>query len=301
MPSTRPFTLVLAAILALVAAPAAGQNLVVNGDFDSSLAAWVYFGDDTEWAPLDAEGEPGSGSVRVGNRIEHAAGGEAINQCIPVTAGKTYEIGASGYLPAGQATTGRVQVSGYWSTRTSCNPPGELGPIVPSEVTGSWVPLTATAVAPPGAIALRLNLVVLKEEAGGTLDAHFDDAFVCEVGTCDAVAAPWITSPEYPDFRFRVTITAGDKVFPGAPEASCQPDTVCVSGALRGRSEVFLRILGPRPNGYLWPTIVRFTPSAVEVEVEQLSRGVRRVYSLPEVPAGVDELSGLQDRLGFVP
>jgi hypothetical protein len=87
----------------------------------------------------------------------------------------------------------------------------------------------------------------------------------------------------------------------GIREASCQPETVCVSGAVPGRSEVFLRILGPRPNGFLWPTIVRFTPSRLVVDIRQVSNSQTNTYTLAAIPAGVDDLSGLQDRMGFLP
>ncbi|HSL83720.1 MAG TPA: hypothetical protein VLF66_13175 [Thermoanaerobaculia bacterium] len=108
--------------------------------------------------------------------------------------------------------------------------------------------------------------------------------------------------PEYPDFCFDVAITpSGQAPIDGSREADCIEDTVCVSGALPGRSEVFLRILGPRPNGFLWPTITRFTPSRVDVEMFQLSSGESQSYTLPAVPPGSDDLSGLQDRTGFLP
>lgn len=107
--------------------------------------------------------------------------------------------------------------------------------------------------------------------------------------------------PAYPDFAFRVRIGPQGSALAGAREPNCQPDTVCVSGALPGRSEVFLRILGPRPNGFLWPTIVRFTPSRVAVDIQQLSSGQTKTYTLPAVPPGSDDLSGLQDRTGFLP
>lgn len=105
----------------------------------------------------------------------------------------------------------------------------------------------------------------------------------------------------YPDFCFRVTIGNPGDTRDGVREDDCQPDTVCVSGALAGRSEVFLRILGPRPNGYLWPTLVRFTPSRVVVDFYQLSTMQTNTYTLPAIPPGVDDLSGLQDRTGFLP
>jgi hypothetical protein len=106
----------------------------------------------------------------------------------------------------------------------------------------------------------------------------------------------WFDDPQYPDFRFWVAI--GD--FQGEREPDCQPDTVCVSGALPGRSEVFLRIPGPRPNGFLWPTIVRFTASRVVVAIFQHSSARTKIYTLDAVGPGRDELPGLQDRTGFL-
>jgi hypothetical protein len=112
----------------------------------------------------------------------------------------------------------------------------------------------------------------------------------------------FLTTPAFPDFRFRVQIfQQADQSLLGRKENDCIPETLCVSGAVRGRSEVFLRIIGPRPNGFLWPTLVRFTPSRVMVEIEQLSTAIVKVYELPAVPPDVPELSGLQDRTGFQP
>jgi hypothetical protein len=112
----------------------------------------------------------------------------------------------------------------------------------------------------------------------------------------------FLTSPDFPDFRFRVRITpAGGSTITGARETNCIPETLCVSGAVAGRSEVFLRVIGPRPNGFLWPTIVRFTPSLVQVEIQQISTGTTKTYTLPAPPPDSDDLSGLQDREGFLP
>lgn len=107
----------------------------------------------------------------------------------------------------------------------------------------------------------------------------------------------WLASGRVPGFRVKVRI-AGQ--IPGRPEPACIAETLCVSGALRGRSELFVRIVGPRPNGYLWPTIVRFTTSPVEVWIEQMSTGVLRYYRLEGVSPDSSELSGLVDRQGFL-
>ena len=54
-----------------------------------------------------------------------------------------------------------------------------------------------------------------------------------------------------------------------------------MSGAVPGRSEVFVRIVGPRPNGFLWPNIIKFTTSRVDVEIQQISRRATKTYVLP--------------------
>ncbi len=116
-------------------------------------------------------------------------------------------------------------------------------------------------------------------------------------------AGPFLESARVPGFRFKVRIkpNAGTDAISGQPEGTCIPETVCASGAVAGRSEVFLRVVGPKPNGYLWPTLVKFSTSAVEVWVEQKATGTTRWYLLPGAAPGVDELPGLFDRFGFIP
>ncbi|HEY4563062.1 MAG TPA: hypothetical protein VIJ36_08780, partial [Thermoanaerobaculia bacterium] len=111
----------------------------------------------------------------------------------------------------------------------------------------------------------------------------------------------YLTTSAIPNFRFRVRIFNTSTPIAGVKESDCIPETLCVSGAVAGRSEVFLRVIGPRPNGYLWPTIVRFTPSRVEVDVQQISTGITKTYVLPAIPPDSDDLTGLQDRTGFLP
>lgn len=113
--------------------------------------------------------------------------------------------------------------------------------------------------------------------------------------------APALASPDFPDFRFYVRIgRAGSDLF-GNQETECLPETICVSGALPGRTEVQLRVIGPRPNGFLWPTIVKFTTSTVEVWIEQISTGEVEYYGLDGATPGSSELPGLFDRTGFQP
>lgn len=112
---------------------------------------------------------------------------------------------------------------------------------------------------------------------------------------------PFLTSPAVPGFRFKVRISTATGSLAGRAEASCIPETLCVSGALPGRSEVFLRVVGPKPNGRLWPTLVKFSTSRVEVWIEQIGSSEIRYYDLAAAAPGLDELPGLFDREGFLP
>lgn len=110
----------------------------------------------------------------------------------------------------------------------------------------------------------------------------------------------FLTLKEIPDFRFQVRIfPAGGAPISGKKVSQCAPETLCVSGAVAGRPEVYLRVSGPRSNGYYWPTIVRFTPARIEVEIQRISTGEVKRYALEAVPGDAEELPGLQDPTGF--
>lgn len=118
--------------------------------------------------------------------------------------------------------------------------------------------------------------------------------------TTHASGDGFLTLQEIPDFRFQVRIfPAASAPIAGQKVSQCLPETLCVSGAVPGRSEVYLRMVGPRPNGYFWPTMIRFTPNRVEVEIQRISTGEVKRYALEAVPGDGDELPGLQDRTGF--
>lgn len=112
----------------------------------------------------------------------------------------------------------------------------------------------------------------------------------------------WLASAELPGFRAKVrVIPAGHGPIEGRRAENCIAETLCVEGALEGRPEAFLKVIGPRPNGRLWVQVSRFTPSAVELWVEQTATGELRHYHLPAVGPGDPDVSGLQDREAFTP
>ena len=112
----------------------------------------------------------------------------------------------------------------------------------------------------------------------------------------------FFVSEDLPGFQFKAVITAPDgTVISTQQDPACISETICVSGAIPGRSEAFIRVVGPRPNGYMWPTLVKFTTSQVEVWIEQPSSGQLNYYLLEGASPGSDDLSGLFDRQGFLP
>lgn len=112
---------------------------------------------------------------------------------------------------------------------------------------------------------------------------------------------PAVTDADFPGFRFWVRISAGGTVIEGTEVGPCIPEAVCFAGALPDRPEVIVRIVGPKPNGFLWPTLVKLSTSRVEVWIEQESTGLVRYYELEGASPGFDVLPGLFDRHGFEP
>lgn len=113
-------------------------------------------------------------------------------------------------------------------------------------------------------------------------------------------AGPWLSSEELDGFRVKA------RVLTSPPRAGklvndCIGETLCIAGALANRAEVLVRVPGPKPNGYLWPTLVKFNTAPVEVWIEQTDTGALRYYLLRGSAPGVDELPGLIDRTGFLP
>jgi hypothetical protein len=60
-------------------------------------------------------------------------------------------------------------------------------------------------------------------------------------------------------------------------------------------------MVGPKPNGYIWPTIVRFTTARVGVTMQQVSTEWTEQYRLRAIDPSSDRLDGLFDGEGFRP
>lgn len=143
------------------------------------------------------------------------------------------------------------------------------------------------------------RLVLLGNSSGDVVEQRQLD--VSDAGTPPIPDGAFLESSSVPGFRFKVRITSQDGSRIGRFEPDCLPEAVCASGALEGRTEVLLRVVGPKPNGFLWPTFIRFTTSRVEIWVEKIATGEVKYYQLDEVVPGSEELDGLFDRDGFLP
>lgn len=168
----------------------------------------------------------------------------------------------------------------------------------------------------PGDGSLGTNLDIEGHFSSSSLEGAFENesfAHVCNgvpvfgffTGSVEFVLerktpppVPGVTSSQYPDFRFWVEIS-DTRI--GTAVADCLPETVCIAGAIPTRAEVFVRIVGPKPNGRLWPNIVKFNTTKTEVWIEQISTGVTKYYLLPPLPTDSGELPGVVDKDGFVP
>jgi hypothetical protein len=305
--SLAPFRwLACSLLLFLAALPATAQNLIPNSTFDDDISGWNVFGESLSpsWSSLDANGSLSSGSLRVVNTAAADNGDfPSAAHCFAVEPGERYRASGRFLYPGGQAHSGQGAVFIFFMNGLGCS--GELLAQVSDSSAlpaGNWVVIdTGSPVAPPGAVSALIYFGFRKVGLDGSATFHLDDALF-GAGDPAPPEGPWLSVPDLPGFRFKVRITApGAAPAPGTQVADCVPETVCVAGALPDRTETFLRVIGPRPNGYLWPQVIRFTVSRVEVWVEQLSSEQINYYLLPALPANTDELSGLVDRTGFLP
>lgn len=173
------FRYTLVALMAsLVSSLVLGQNLVTNSDFDADVTGWTTGSTATiVWHPLDADGNPLSGSAVVTNLSTTPGDSSGARQCIEgIVGGEFYRAGAEILVPSGQSETGRANVLIQWYVVPGCS--SQLGssstPWIDDLTPDVWLNTANTFAAPPGVQAARLRLSVEKDQDSGILDAHFD-------------------------------------------------------------------------------------------------------------------------------
>ncbi|HEV7667198.1 MAG TPA: hypothetical protein VGS22_01660 [Thermoanaerobaculia bacterium] len=114
----------------------------------------------------------------------------------------------------------------------------------------------------------------------------------------DPPAGSWLTTTALPGYQFKSRIDGNRNA---TQVNDCVPETICLAGAIANRTEAFVRIIGPRQNGFLWPEVIRFTVAQVELWVQKTTGGPINYYRLPGVSQNSDVLNGIVDREGFLP
>jgi len=132
---------------------------------------------------------------------------------------------------------------------------------------------------------------------------QFISEYLAPSGDPSPPSGPWLSTPDLGNgnYQVKVRISTSSTSIIGNKESDCIPETLCVSAALPGRSEVFVRVVGPKPNGYMWPTLVKFSTSKIEIWIQQLSTGLINYYLLEGASPGSSDLPGEFDREGFLP
>jgi len=305
----------LPALVALLCATPvrAEENLLTNPDFESNIDGWSVEpdpgGGTAVWVANDPDQRSGVGGLRMISRRDDETFVWAF-QCVAATPGARYRFGASlrNFAPHEPQAASTFALRFFSSS--DCTPGTTLEtfdtPVIESQdvwVSGESGPVTA----PPGSRSAALRFGARRASAGDdNALADFSRPFL-EALDGGAGRQPndegWFTDPAFPDFRFNVEISASADATPllGTAEAVCVPETVCVSGAVPGRTELFVRIVGPKPNGYLWPTLLKASTSRFDVWIEQFSTGARKHYVLDGASPGSSDLPGLFDRTGFQP
>jgi hypothetical protein len=176
--------LFLAAMLATHTA--SGQIVVSNPGFDTDVTGWTALSEASiVWSPLDADGNPGSGSAFVTNMAITTLDATGARQCLDGVTGLTeYLVSANTLVPSGQSETGYTYLVIQWYDSPSCGG-SQLGadftPGIISPTADVWYRDWVTVEAPSGAQTARLILNVLKYQDTGTLEAHFDNVGFVEI------------------------------------------------------------------------------------------------------------------------
>ncbi len=178
------------------AAARASVDLVVNGDFASSLADWNTGSGLADWSAESALAN-GTGSARL--TAINPTGGTAetvLLQCVPVNPG-AHLLYLAIRVPSGQATTGVGYAIAYAYGNTICSgPPVAGGFFTPQIGNNAWSGGWAAVVVPAGAASVSIRLVAKKVEAGGEFDILADrvqlrDGLLFADGLASGTTAQW--------------------------------------------------------------------------------------------------------------
>jgi hypothetical protein len=274
----------LAFLLAGWAASASAQNLLVNPNFDTSLAGWQTTsvpGATSAWdGTRDADGSPTSGSAKgIWSSPTFSGLVPVVSQCVEVTPGMTYTHGGKIFIPSGQPTSGSAFFLAIVFPNHGCSGPPPPSPFLPTPIVtavGTWTESTA-AIAPFGPSLLMT--AYMEASTGGNFQANFDDMVLEPPGGC----VPDATTLCFMAGRFKVTATF-DAGHGNAGDAHAVP--VGDSGLLwffsSSNIEVALKVLdGCALGGHFWFFAGGLTDVQVTLLVTDTQTGATRTYHNP--------------------
>jgi hypothetical protein len=165
-------------------AATAGENLLVNPHFDTSLSGWLPVGLASWDSTLDTNGSSSSGSAK--GLFDNATDGLTqgiISQCVPVSFGTTYLVGGDVFIPAGQRIPGSGSYSVAFFAAGDCSGRPFGGPFTTPPVTaaGTWTnsSLRLTNTYAPFAM-ITAELTPIDRES---FQVNFDEALFTPVAT----------------------------------------------------------------------------------------------------------------------
>jgi len=192
-------------VIALAYLPAAGAadyvNKLSNGTFELDVAGWAPVLDTIiMWDPMDADGNPSSGSAMVTNPADYQTT-RGAQQCSEVLEGDTeYLLRAMVLIPGMQPAGGRGYLRVYVYPQPNCGGNPELN-LFSSEVYSAtpdqWLRSTLALTTQPSAQSALVRLTVTTDTGGGYLDVAFDNvgllyAEVFEDGFESGDLAQWV-------------------------------------------------------------------------------------------------------------
>jgi hypothetical protein len=135
------------------------------------------------FATLDANGSAASGSAHVTNTTADVGGNFGLTQCIPATAGVSYDFGAKARVPLGQSGGPDYLLVAFYDNLT-CSGAGIGSHRLDFHPSGAWEGLSKTGVvAPAGTVRVIFLLLTFKPLAGGARELYFDDVFLYVTNT----------------------------------------------------------------------------------------------------------------------
>jgi hypothetical protein len=160
---------------------ALAQNLVVNGDFASTLLpGWTFPDAQPMWSAFDVNGALNSGSA-FGTNSAAAAGARVyvLRQCVSITQPGLYVLGVSAFTPTGQVDGDLLFTAIARANAPTCSGSffNESGLFLPS--IGQWQRYTSgTLLQIPAPLPADTTVEVLlgldKTPAGGSFSGYFD-------------------------------------------------------------------------------------------------------------------------------